>query len=133
MNQESLFHEDIWQALTDCVRALGGAKAVGHKMRPELDDPEKAGRWVLDCLNPARNDKFCLEQIVYLLREAREIGCHVGMNYIAGIAGYSAPQPIEPEDELGELQRAYIESVKQQGQLVKRIEAANARTPARKR
>ena len=126
MMQASLFHEDIWQALTDCVRALGGAKVVGHKMRPEMG-PQDAGKWLLDCLNPARKDKLCLEQVLWLLRESRAIGCHAGMAYIAKDAGYAEPQPIEPEDEYANLQRTFAESVKAQSQLVARMEQLAAR------
>lgn len=126
MNQPSLFHEDIWQALTDCVRALGGAKVVGHRLRPELD-PQDAGKWLLDCVNPARKDKLCLEQVLWILRESRAIGCHAGMAYIAKDVGYAEPQPIEPEDEYGQLQRTFTESVKAQSALVARMEQLAAR------
>jgi hypothetical protein len=121
MNQPSLFHEDIWQALSDCVRALGGAKKVGAKLRPEID-PLDAGRWLLDCLNSARKEKLCLEQVLLILREARAISCHAGMAFIAKDAGYTEPQPAEPEDEYAQLQRVFSESVKAQGSIVARME-----------
>jgi hypothetical protein len=121
MNQPSLFHEDIWEALKDCVRALGGAKVVGHQLRPEMS-PLDASRWLLDCLNPARKDKLCLEQVMLILRDARAIGCHAAMAYIAKDAGYAEPQPCEPEDEYAQLQRVFSESVKAQGTLVARME-----------
>lgn len=132
MIQPSLFHEDIWQALTDCVRALGGAKKVGATMRPELD-PSDAGRWLLDCLNPARKDKLDLQQIIFLLTEARDIGCHAGMTYLCRVSGYADPSPIEPEDELASLQREFIESNREQQARAARLEALFSRTQARKR
>jgi hypothetical protein len=120
MNQESLFHEDIWQALRDCVSALGGSKKVGVILRPELD-AQTAGRWLLDCLNPERNDKLCLEQFLLILREARKVGCHAGMTFVTRDAGYSDPQPIEPEDARAALQREFNESVKRLENMAQRM------------
>jgi hypothetical protein len=132
MNQPSLFHEDVWQALTDCVRALGGAKKVGHKLRPELS-PEKAGRWLLDCLNPAEREKLCIEQLLLILAEARDAGCHAGMTFIARQCGYAEPQPVEPEDERDSLMRDFIAASKEQAARQSRLEALIERTNARRR
>lgn len=121
MNQPALFHEDIWQALRDCVGALGGAKVVGDKLRPEMG-PEKSARWLLDCLNPDKADKLSVEQLLLILAEARKANCHVAAHYIAQATGYAAPQPIEPEDERAALQRLFVESVRAQSELVRRME-----------
>lgn len=126
MNQPQLFHEDIWQALTDCVRALGGAKVLGHRMRPQLD-PQDAGRWLLDCLNPARKDKLDLEQIIFILTEARDVGCHAGLAYLCQVTGYAPPLPVEPEDEQASLMREFIEANREQSARSARIEALAAR------
>jgi hypothetical protein len=121
MNQPALFHEDIWQALRDCVSALGGAKVVGDKLRPEIG-PEKSGRWLLDCLNPDKQDKLSVEQLLLILAEARKANCHVAAHYIAQVTGYAEPQPVEPEDERAALQRMFVESVRQQNEILKRFE-----------
>lgn len=125
MTQLALFHEDIWQALRDCVSALGGSKKVGVLLRPELD-AQTAGRWLLDCLNPDRKDKLCIEQILLILREAQKVSCHAGMTFIARECGYAEPQPIEPEDERAALQREFIAAVKQQQALTARLERLGA-------
>lgn len=121
MNQPALFHEDIWQALRDCVSALGGAKIVGDKLRPELG-PEKAARWLLDCLNPDKADKLCVEQLLLILADARRVNCHLGAAFIARATGYADPQPLEPEDERAALQREFIASQKHMAALVQRME-----------
>lgn len=121
MNQQTLFVEDIWQALTDCVRAMGGAKVVGSRLRPEID-PQDAGKWLLDCLNPSRKEKLCVEQVMWLLRESRTANCHVAMNFIAGTSGYTAPQPTDPEDQKAQLQRDFMQSVELQRQILARLE-----------
>lgn len=126
MDQPALFHESLHDALRDCVRALGEAKAVGHAMRPEksMDD---ARTWLLNCLNPERPEKFDPEQILWLLREARKVGCHAAMAYIARECGYADPQPIEPEDERAALQREFIETGKALKSLLARMERAGLR------
>lgn len=129
MDQPALFHESLHDALRDCVRALGEPKAVGHAMRPEksMDD---ARTWLLNCLNPERPEKFDPEQILWLLREARKVGCHAAMAYIARECGYADPQPIEPEDERAQLQRQFVEQSKAMQQLFARMERAGIRSVA---
>ena len=121
MNQQSLFHETLTEALQDCIRALGGAKAVGHAMRPEksIDD---ARRWLLDTLNPDRAEKLAPDQVLWILKESRKVGCHAAMAYIARECGYADPQPIEPEDERETLQREYIAAVKTLSAIQTRLE-----------
>lgn len=119
--QTVLFAEDVYDALRDVVRCLGGNKIVGAKMRPELPTDD-AGNWLKDCLNPARREKLDPAQVIWLLREGRKAGCHSGMHYINDEAGYVRAQPIEPQDEAAALQRAFIESVKQQKGIAARLE-----------
>lgn len=119
--QQALFHEDIWQALRDCVSALGGSKKVGLLLRPEID-AQTAGRWLLDCLNPERKEKLCVEQMMLVLREARKVGCHAGIAFIARDAGYADPQPLNPEDEAAQLKREFIASVKASQAIAARLE-----------
>lgn len=121
MQQTALFHEDIYDALAEAVRHLGGVKKVGHNMRPELS-PDAAGNWLKDCINSTRREKLAPEQMLWILREARLVGFHGAMNFIAGDCGYANPNPIEPADEMAELQRNFIESVQQQKALAERIE-----------
>jgi hypothetical protein len=121
MNQPVLFSEDIYDALADVVRALGGTKAVGTLMRPEKPADE-AGKWVKDCLNRQRAERFDPEQVLWLLRKGREVGCHSAINYLCDQAGYERPAAREPEDERADLFRKYIESVKFQKQLAERME-----------
>src|SRR5882672_4277568 len=93
--QPRLFHESINDALREVVQALGGAKKVGPAMRPEktMDD---AARWVLDCLNPDRRDRFNPDQVLWLLREGKKIDCHAAARFFMLEAGYSEPTPVDP-------------------------------------
>ncbi len=109
MNQSDLCFS-IDDALKAATRALGGAKALGHRLRPELD-PDAAGRWWLDCVNEGRNAKPSLSQVLTVARWARDRGCHDVVRQMCREAGYSEPDPITPDDEQAELKRQFVAAV----------------------
>lgn len=130
MQQESLFHEDIYDALRTCVQALGGAKRVGSLLWPELP-ADKAGNRLNDALNTARREVLNPEQVILIMAEARKIDCHAAIHYIAQTCDYREPEPIQPRDEMAELQRQFVQAQKQMGQMLKRMEhLSNMRTTA---
>lgn len=120
MMQDALFHETVADALRAIVERAGGAKAIGCRLRPSKA-PDEAGRWVLDCLNANRAERFGPDDVVHLLRIGHEIGFHGAMAYIAQECGYRA-EPVEPQDEQAKLQREFIESVKAQAKILARME-----------
>jgi hypothetical protein len=81
-----------------------------------------SSNWVTACLNPDRREHFTPEQVQLLIREARKVGCHAAINFMCADAGYSNPQPIDPEDEKAKLQREFIEATKQQTRNIERLE-----------
>ena len=97
---EKVAHESIYDALRGVVDALGGAKVIGHRMRPEKSIAD-ARVWLLNCLNSDRSERFDPEQVILLLRWGNDAGAHSGMNYIAAETGYSA-SPIAPVDQVAE-------------------------------
>lgn len=122
--QIPMFVEDLNEAIRATVNALGGMKAVGVELRPEKSALD-AGKWLADCINPAKRDRLDPEQLAYIRRKARAAGCHILAAYEAQDAGYAPPQPIAPEDEAAQLQREFIASVKQ----LEAIQARLARNP----
>lgn len=98
MDQQRLIFEDVNDALGEVVRALGGAKLVGARMRPELP-ADQAGNWIRDCLNANRRERFDPDQVLLLLRWGREVSCHAAMHYLTGEAGYETPRALSPKDE----------------------------------
>lgn len=126
VDQPSLFHESFQDALKDCVRALGGAKVVGHAMRPEktIDDARK---WLLNSLDDNRAERLTPDQVLWILRESRKIGCHAGAAYVLRECGYADPQPIEPDDERAALQREFVQASKSMERLFARMERAGLR------
>jgi hypothetical protein len=121
MDQPRLIVESIWEALTDTVRALGGARVVGKMLRPQKD-VEAAQRWLLDALNPNREQTLSPEDVMLILRAAREKNVHIAMSFINSDAGYEAPRTVDPEDEEQALEREFIDSAKRMEGLVRRIE-----------
>lgn len=113
-------YEDEFDALRDAVQKLGGTKAVGHALRPDLG-PLRAADWLKDCLNPERRERLSLTQVMKVVRMAHDINYHAPAQYLAGEMGYEA-RPIEPADEAAELQRASIAAVGQLQRIVARLE-----------
>lgn len=111
MQQQQLFFEDLNEAIAHMVACMGGAKRVGAAMPPSDMEPDAAGRWIKDCLNPDRRETFHPEHLMFLLREGRKQGCHALMHYLAEQAGYTVPSPIMPSDEAADLMRQFIQSV----------------------
>jgi hypothetical protein len=120
VTQYELIHETIYEAMSDAVRALGGAKKVGPELWKALPQKSAENR-VNDCLNPNRNDKFSLPEMLWIIRSARAVGYHGAMAFIAQESGYRV-EPIEPLDERDALQREYIESVKAAQKIAARLE-----------
>lgn len=118
--QTFLFHESLADALKEVISVAGGTKSVAGKLWPEKT-PDAAQRTLLDCLNENRPEKLSPEQVLFLMRLGREIGCHAAINYITRDAGYSDPQPIEPEDEKAKLMRDFIAAQKAMSAITDRL------------
>lgn len=121
MNQESLFYESFYDALKDVVRACRGPKEVGSKLWPEKTQ-DAARNLLNNCLDPNRPEKLDPEQVMFLLRLGREVGCHAAMNYLSRESGYDDPTPVEPEDERTRIQREFIEAQRSMAILAERME-----------
>lgn len=123
--QLALMHESMNDSLREAVQALGGTKKVGALMWPELPI-DHASTKVRDCLNCERRERFNPEQVLMIMRMARQIGCHAVAAYMMREAGYADPLPVDPEDEIAKMQREFIEATKALGQLAARIEHVQA-------
>ncbi|GMG89644.1 hypothetical protein Cmtc_08640 [Cupriavidus sp. TKC] len=96
--QEKLFYESVYDALGEVVRAAGGMKKVGAMLWPEKS-ADDAGARLKDCLNPDRREKLDPEQVAFLRRLGRQIGCHALVNFEAHDAGYEQPKPVNSEEQ----------------------------------
>jgi hypothetical protein len=95
-NSLPLFLEDIYEALRAAVQSLGGAKTVAGRLWPHkpLDQAHKE---LLDCLNRENPRKLDAEEIIALLRMAREAGFHQAKHWIDAELGYEPSDPRDPE------------------------------------
>lgn len=124
MEQISLIHEDIYEALRTCIQAIGGAKKVGVELWPELS-ADKAGNRLNDSLNRSRREQLNAEQIIWILARARQANCHAGMSFIAEECGYKY-EPIEPENEQAKLMREFIEMSRRMEQISAQMQHVTA-------
>lgn len=127
-NSLALF-QDMNDALTGAVHAIGGFKQVALVLRPELQGrPQQAAQWLRDCLNHEKREKLSPEQLLHLLRMAREGNYHAAKHWIDGEAGYAEGAPLKPEDALADLQRKFIAAVHLSHDVAEKIERL-ARSP----
>lgn len=114
-------NESLNDALIECVKAAGGSKQVAHKLWPEKT-VDAAQRHLLNCLNEDKAERLAPDQVLFLLKLAREKGHHGGVTFITGYLGYTVPSPVEPRDEVAELQRQFIETSRGLSKMVERME-----------
>lgn len=96
--------EDVYDALKGAVAALGGAKKVGPRLRPEARD---ADQWLRNCLNAEHAQKLDPEQVLLILRWACEAGFHDAKHWVDRDTGYQVSAPAALEAQLAEaLQQA---------------------------
>lgn len=128
MEQLDLIHESVRDATRSAIAALGGIKRVAVQLRSTWE-PERAQRWLNNCLDDNRAEKLEIEDHIWIFREAKRIGYHAAMQYFARECEYDA-KPVEPESELARLQREYVQAVKLLASLTPKIEEAKAKLRA---
>lgn len=102
-NSLPLFTEDAHDALKGAVAALGGAKKAAQLLWPNQQGKDKA---LLDCLNPNNDRKLDLNEILALLKFARQAGYHKAKHWIDAEIGYEPTPPKSPEIERDRLAEA---------------------------
>lgn len=120
------FFESLNAALVQTVTALGGYKKVGPVLRPELTI-DAAAQWLRDCLNTDRREKLAPEQVLLLMRHAKQAGYHAAMNYFAFDAGYKAT-PVDPRAQEAELQEKFVNAVESLKNIQAQMERAQRST-----
>lgn len=90
---------------------------------------EAAAQRLNNSLNDDRREVLHVHQYLLIWREARAVGCLAGVAHVNHECNCAPPNPIEPEDEMAQLQRNYIESVRMQQKIADRLERINDRSP----
>lgn len=99
--QLPLVVETKTEALHALAAQVGGWKVLAAAMKPELaDDPEAAGRWLSDALNPDRREVLHDEHFFRALRLGVHAGSDVLMAWLCQYLGYQAPAPVEPKSDV---------------------------------
>jgi hypothetical protein len=96
--QAQLFYEDIYDVLRAAVQAIGGTKAVAGRLWPHKPISE-AQRELLDALNRDRPRKLDAEEVLAVLRMAKEAGFHQAKHWVDSDLGYQPSQPLDPKIE----------------------------------
>lgn len=116
----------IHEAIAQSVDAAGGTSVVGPHLWPDKDR-KSAERLMRACLDPARRERVNPEQMLEVFKLARAKGCTVGIDCLLSEIGCERAHFLTPEQDLADLQRAYIDTVKTQSELADRIEIATTR------
>lgn len=115
-----MVHDTFHEALQACVAACGGNKSVASMLWP-TKDVHAARDTLLACLNPHRKEKLDLDEVVFVMRAARDRGCHAGMEYLAARLSYAPPVPVARADESDELHRQFLKTAAQMQRISDRI------------
>lgn len=120
VQQQSLWHDTLSEAVRAAVEALGGCKPVAASLWPSMP-AQQAGRKLAHCLDDERAEKLSLDELDWIVREAREHGCHTIPGYLSR-HGYQVT-PVSKEDQADELKRDFVAAVAAAQELGKRLEA----------
>ena len=125
MEQSELWHDSLEEALRDVVVSLGGPKRVGAELWPAKPLTD-AARYLNHCLDNERAEKLGLGELMWILKHGRQVGCHIAMQDMANELGYQIT-PLEPEDEIAELQRQFIQAREDMQSMLTKMEKAERR------
>jgi hypothetical protein len=101
VNQSSLFHDTIYDALGADIAASGGFKVVAGRLWPS----DSSGATKLrNSINPDQPHKLCPDEVLQIKRLAYEHGSTATVDYEAQQLGYECNW-IEPEAEAAKLDR----------------------------
>lgn len=118
--QAVLFHECFEDAVGTAVQAAGGVKRVAYALWPNAPLGH-AERKMRDSLNVDRPEKFSPDELVRIIKLAREANDHSILKYLCAECGYQAPVPVSPEQERAQLEREFNAGVMRLEALAKRL------------
>lgn len=129
MTQDKLFYEDVFDVLIAAVQHAGGAKKVSALLWPTKAE-RKAHTELLDCLNRNSERKLCIEELMAVLKMAREAGFHQAKHWIDAELGYQPTMPADPvveRDRLAERMAQMTEAFKEMTRAAERLNETKLR------
>lgn len=121
MLQNKLFFDTVYDAIGADIVNAGGYKVVAGKLWPSMK-PASAYARLKSCIDEHKDEKLDPEEVHSIARLAKE--ANGNSNYLA----YTAQElnckfeHIEPEDELTQLLRSYLQTEEQQASKKGRID-----------
>lgn len=128
--QALLFYDSVHDAVGTVVAALGGKKKVGPLIWPHLK-AETAYTRLAHCLSEEFPEKLAPEEILFLARKGREVGCHSIVAYLSMECGYAPPVPVDPLDETEQLRREIRDGLVKLNRMYERLERTEVRAGVR--
>lgn len=128
--QQVLFFESIHDAVGSVIVALGGKKKVAPLLWPHVSIGTAVTR-LSHCLSEEFPEKLAPEEILFLARKGREVGCHAIVAYLSMECGYGPPVPIDPLDEGEQLRREIRDGLTRLNQQMARLERVEVRAGVR--
>lgn len=121
--------EHLHEALIEAVKACGGTKRVAALLWPAkaAQNLEAARRHLANCLNPECAEKLSLDELMLIMRTAREAGDHTVMRFLAESLSYSEPEPVAVEDQVDNLQRKFVTATAQLASLAEQMQTLQRR------
>lgn len=99
MSQKQLFHADEYDALTEDVKAIG-VKPLAVLLKGEDCDIEKVSKWINNCLDRDRDQKFDPPHYTILVNEARKVGSFAYVTFLMRETMFEPPIPKTYETEV---------------------------------
>jgi hypothetical protein len=127
-----LMVEDEYEAMKQAAYAVAvfhepskrkaWSKVVGHMLWPTMD-PDDAGKKLANHLDKNRSEKLEIREYLWLKREAKRAGCHILHAFDCEFTEYQVSNPVQPKDELVDLQTRYINAAREMKEIADRIES----------
>jgi hypothetical protein len=127
MSQQQLFYEDVFDVIKAAVQHAGGAKEVAPKLWP-AKAVLQAQKELLDCLNRESPRKLCIEELLTVLKLAKEAGFHQAKHWIDDALGYQPTPPQDPKIERDRLADELAHAAEHFKSLEKAVDRLNSAT-----
>lgn len=128
--QQPLFFDSIHDAVGSVVQTMGGKKKVAPLLWPHLK-PESAYTRLAHCLSDEFPEKLSPEELLFLIGQGRQIGCHAILAYLSQEGGYAPPVPIDPLDETDQLRREIRDGLNKLTRMYERLERVEVKSGVR--
>lgn len=78
------------------VEGVGGWKGLACFINPKYsDDPEAAGQWLRNAINPTRREAFKKKHFDRAIERGQRAGCHVVWDWYCRDRGYETSGPVD--------------------------------------